>query len=331
MRLLQLGVIVAAVMPPAGAAALRAQPAVVATSPGLFEYHSAFWVNLHHLLYEQARARLGLDTTRAIVRAAAADTGDIDRLTPDERRAWDAALRYYAEHLAARDVLERDMAALKAALGDRENAPTLAGAPIDDSLRLILEHAAPAYRAIWWPRHDGGNRAWVAAIAPLVAAHGASMARRLARIFASPWDEFLIRVDASAYANWAGAYTTNHPDRITVATRDPDYTGLSGVEMVFHETLHTMDDSVRAALQAAAARHGKRLPRDLTHAVVFFTAGEVARREVPGYEPYAGRLGIWSRGAYPTYLPILRAHWLPWIDGHTTFTAAVDGIAAALP
>jgi hypothetical protein len=317
-----------AAMPPRRSAA---QQPVVAVSPGLFEYHSAFWVNLHHLLYEQARARRGLDTTRAIVRAAAADTLGIVRLTPEQRRDWDAALAYYTAHLATHDVLDRDMAAIKAALGDRESASSLAGAAIDDSLRVILEGAAPGYRVIWWPRHDAANRAWIAAITPLVAQHGAAMSRELVRIFSAPWDDFLIRVDASAYTSWAGAYTTNYPDRITVATLDPDYTGASGLEMLFHESLHTMDDSLHGILAAAAKRHGKRLPDDLTHAIIFFTAGEVARRELGAYEPFAVRAGIWSRGSFAAYLPILRQHWLPWIERRSTLPEAVEGIAAALP
>jgi hypothetical protein len=316
-----------------------AQSGAISTSPGLFEYHSAFWVNLHHLLYEQARALEGLDSGRAIVRRALADTSGIERLTPGERGAWDAALRYYRVHLARHDVLDRDMAAIKAALGNSENDATLRGASdargaIDDSLRRVLEGAAPAYRAVWWPRHDRGNRAWIAAMRPAVDAHGPAMARELARIFHIEWSDFLIRVDASAYSNWAGAYTTNYPDRITVATADSDYDGPSGLEMLFHESLHTLDDSVRSALVAATARQGKRLPSDFVHAMIFFTAGEVARRElaneVPNYQPTAARLGIWERGGFPRHLPILQRYWLPWIERRSTFGTAIDSIAAAL-
>ena len=57
------------------------------------------------------------------------------------------------------------------------------------------------------------------------------------------------------------------------------------------------------------------MPPDLTHAIIFYSAGEVTRDQVPGYQPYAERLGIWSRGIYPTLLPLLRVHWQPWIEG----------------
>ena len=318
-----------------------AQSSAIATSPGLFEYHSAFWINLHHLLYEQARALEGRDTGRLIVRRALGDTAGIERLTPAERRSWDAAVRYYRVHLAARDVLDRDMSTIKTALGDQQNAATLSGlrgrdgGALADSLRAILEGAAPSYRRVWWPRHDQRNRTWIAELRPRVDAHGPAMAKELARIFHVPWSDFLIRVDASAYSNWAGAYTTNYPDRITVATMDSDYTGQSGLEMLFHESLHTLDDSVRNALDEAAKRRGTRPPSDFVHAMIFFTAGEVAKRELmkeaPDYVPTAMRLGIWERGGFPHYLAILEQFWLPWIENRETFSTAVDGMAAAFP
>src|SRR5262249_39989486 len=142
--------------------------------------------------------------------------------------------------------------------------------------------------------------------------------------------DFLIRADASAYSSWAGAYTTVYPDRITVSTYDSDLSESGGLETLFHESLHTLDDSVRAALTAAAERHAKRLPPDFVHAVIFFTAGEVTRRELSDYTPMAERLGIWQRGGFPRYLPSLRAYWLPWIERRSTFAAAVDSLAAAL-
>ena len=84
-------------------------------------------------------------------------------------------------------------------------------------------------------------------MAPRVATHGAALSRELARIFNVPWSPFPIRVDVSVYSSWAGAYTTLYPDRITVAWKDTMYANMSGLEMLFHEAMHTMDDSVRRA------------------------------------------------------------------------------------
>ena len=46
-----------------------------------------------------------------------------------------------------------------------------------------------------------------------------------------------------------------------------------------------------------------------------------------GCTPYAFRLGIWSRGKYPSYLAVLRAEWQPYLDGHRTFEEAIERIA----
>ena len=46
--------------------------------------------------------------------------------------------------------------------------------------------------------------------------------------------------------------------------------------------------------------------------LIFYTAGELTRRELAKsepYEPYALRFGIWTRGSFPRYLPILRDEW----------------------
>jgi hypothetical protein len=95
--------------------------------------------------------------------------------------------------------------------------------------------------------------------------------------------------------------------------------------------MHTLDDSVRSGLTAAAAREGKRLPPDFVHAMIFFTAGEVTRRQFPGYVSFAEAAGIWERGGFPRYLPSLRENWLPWIEGRSTFADAITRLAAALP
>lgn len=304
---------------------------VVAESPGLFTYHSTFWVNLHHMLYVQSRASLGLDINREIIRIAMRDTLGLQSLDASQRAAWNAALGYYARNLARRDVLEREMGAIKATLGDAGSNPTLSGVQLPDSLRDVLQRAAPVFRAGWFASHDVRNREWISMIHPLVAEHGSHIAREMARVFNTSWPRFLLRVDVVAYANWAGAYTTNYPDRITVSSRDTMYGGLNGLEMIFHEAMHTMDDSVRVALLSEGKRQNKTIPPDLTHAIIFYTAGEVTRRRVPTHRPYAELLGIWNRGTYQAALPLLRKHWQPWIEGQTTFPEAIRALVSALP
>src|ERR671932_2770716 len=79
----------------------QASGPTVAVAGRLFAFHSGMWVNLHHFLYATARARIRRDSTHA----ALADTLGLGARSADERRAWDAALAYYAADLAGRDLL----------------------------------------------------------------------------------------------------------------------------------------------------------------------------------------------------------------------------------
>lgn len=308
------------------------RPSVVATFPPLFEFHSGFWLNLHHFLYTMARARLALDSGRQNVAIVRGDTVGLGALSPTLRLGLNDALAFYERDIARLDVFDRRMLAIKTKLGDLEDVSALPPNAIEDSVAAALTAAAPAYRALWWPRHDAANRAWAAAIMPLLAQHGPALARAVTSAFHEEWSPFLIRVDLSAFASWAGAYTSLYPDRITVSTLDPDYRDGSALEMLFHESLHTYSDSVATALARAAAKATVALPRDLVHAMIFYTAGALAQRELgASYVPYTFRLGIWKRGDFPDLLPLLEQEWQPYLDGRRPFDEAIGAIVRRLP
>ena len=310
----------------------QSRPGLVGSFPPLFELHSGFWLNLHHFLYTLARARLGLDSGRRNVAIVRGDTVGLGALPPQLRVGLNDALAYYEHRLAPLDVFDRRMLAIKTKLGDLEDSTSLPSHAVEDSVSAMLSAAAPAYRALWWPRHDRANRAWAAEIMPLLTKHGPALARAVTSAFHEEWSPFLIRVDLSAYASWAGAYTSLYPDRITVSTLDPDYRDGSALEMLFHESLHTYSDSVADALANGAAKAHVSVPRDFVHAMIFYTAGLLTQRELGAdYVPYAFRLGIWKRGRFPEYLPLLDAEWRPYLDGHRSFDDAIAKLVKWLP
>lgn len=318
--------------PAAGARSQAAPSGVVASFPPLFEFHSGFWLNLHHFLYTLARARLGLDAGRQNVALVRSDTVGFGDLTAEQRRGLDSAVAYYERELAPLDVFDRQMLTINTKLGDLEDAPSLPPNAVPLGVAEALTAAAPTYRSLWWPRHDAANRAWAAAIMPLLAHHGTALSRAVTSAFREEWSPFLIRVDLSAYASWAGAYTSLYPDRITVSTLDPDYHDASALEMLFHESLHTYSDSVASALVRAASKALIALPRDLVHAMIFYTAGVMTQREIgASYVPYAYRLGIWRRGAFPEYLPLLQEEWRPYLDDRRSFDEAIAALVRRLP
>lgn len=311
----------------------------------IFEFHSGFWLNLHHTLYHEARKQRDAAAPQPNPPAksgkpALRNSPDPESaFTPSERLAWNDAVAYYAANFADKDLLfANELVDLKNLLGEFEDCADLSGmrqkfcnAGLDPQLTRILEAAAPVYRAHFWPDHDRANRRWILRVSPLVREQGLGISQRLADIYETPWPRRRIRVDVSAYANWAGAYTTVDPLRVTISSLDPRNQGNAALEILFHEASHGIAQSVEAAIIRECRQRDKAIPRDLWHALVFYTTGEVIKPILvsDAYTPYAFREGLYQR-KWEQYLDLLRRFWQPYLDGKVTFDDAIAHIVSAL-
>jgi len=324
----------------------------------VFELHSGFWFNLHHTLYYEARqkkalssrdASAGKSATAAPISTLAGKQG----VTEAEQKAWDEAVAYYAENYAEKDLLfSTELTQLKDQLGDFEDCNELSGhkrkfcdAGLPPKLTQILEAAAPVYRAHLWPEHDRANRNWILRVAPLVREQGVGISERLADIYRTRWPQGRIRVDVSAYANAAGAYTTVDPLRVTISSLDSRNQGAEALEVLFHEGSHGIAEPVQAAIIRECHQRDKPIPRDLWHALVLYTTGEVIRPAVAssstanGYKPSQaqGSSGpssivrqIFSQRGWKDYLDLLQRFWQPYLDGKATFDDAIARMVSSL-
>ena len=305
----------------------------------VFELHSGFWINLHHTLYGQARqSRDG--------RGSPSGAGAAARRTPSEQAAWDAAVSYYAANYQDKDLLfNTELILLKNQLGDFEQCDEISGvkkktcdAGLPPKLTRILDAAAPVYRAHEWPEHDRANRKWIAGVSPLVRVKGVELSQRLAEIYQTRWPKERIRVDVSAFANYAGAYTTLDPLRVVISSTDPRNQGNSALEVLFHEASNGIAEPVQLAISRECRQRDKAIPRDLWHALVFYTTGEIIKPVVNAentsagegeYTPYAFRERLYQRG-WDDYLKLLERFWQPYLDGKATFDDAIARIVSAL-
>src|SRR5271170_35071 len=104
--LMFLGVLLAA-----NAAPCHAQQADSISGPlPVFEFHSGFWVNLHHFLYHEARARMAARAARDSTGKNSGPTlkqspGAVIALSAAEQRMWDEAVAYYSANYADKDML----------------------------------------------------------------------------------------------------------------------------------------------------------------------------------------------------------------------------------
>jgi len=307
----------------AAALAIVAQPQRAAPD---FQFHNNFWVNLHGVVRAEARRRAVREPPAV----------KLETMSERERDAWSAALDGYAD-LAQRPVFDDAFVAIGNTLtmmsGDE---PSLSGRGLDAGIARALTTAAPIYREHYWSAQRQLNDRWIAALAPTVAERGAAMADALGRLYRVAWPRDPIVVDASAEAGPVGGYTTDGPigtaAHTVIEAANPEYQGDMAFEMLFHEASHAaaIAGPMIKALQAEAARQQVALPRDLWHVVLFYTAGELARRELgksgdERYQPYAFRYGVYTRGWQPLRDAVV-SDWQPYLDGRTTFDAAIAAL-----
>jgi hypothetical protein len=298
-----------------------------------FHFRSGFWTNLHHFLYLQA--------SRAPRPGGQAESDPAARtLSPEGRHAWSTAVEHYRKTLVRRDLLfDRELVAIDTALSTAAGQASLRGAGVPPELTAVLESAAPIYRAHWWATHDRANRFWIAAATPLVEQLGAKMVEQMSAAYQCRWPAKPILVDVAVYANWAGAYTTGYdPVHTILSSTDARYQGLAALEMLFHEASHGVVDDGRSAIYGALEREyrarGREMPYDLIHTIIFYTAGELARRNladvgVADYVPAGERIGVYSRLGR-SYRDAVELFWQRRLDGKLDVAGAAARLAAAL-
>jgi hypothetical protein len=306
----------------------------VATTPH-FAFYSDFSFNLHDALVAAGTARR---TAQAERFAAEPEATCFNELPPEQRAAWNRAVDYYAEIIAAAQAFDRPqlLPRLELLWGTEEWARG------DDRLLITITRAfrsaaAQAYQRCRWQAQDARNRRWIDALRPILARHEDTVARRLEELYGSEWTVLPIPVDIVETVSWAGAdaiSTSPPPGHIWVSSTFDGYrTPSAGLEVVFHEASHLLagDGSpLRAALDAAQRATGRTAPRDLWHSVLFYMTGEAVRRELvgadePGYTPLIYALDL-SGNARDS----IASAWTPYLDGERTLSEVAGDLFEAL-
>jgi hypothetical protein len=244
---------------------------------------------------------------------------------------------------------------LKNQLGDFEDCGELLGkktrtcdAGLPGNIGVILEAAAPIYRAHWWADQDRANRRWVARVAPLIREQGVGLSQRLADIYQSTWPKAKIRVEVCAFATASGAFTTLSPLRVTISSTEARNQAPESLEVLFHEASHGIALPVEDAIARECRQRDKPIPRDLWHALIFYTTNEVLSPvlEESGPDPQSGepipakqaRLSSvppnlrekFTQRGWEEYIRLLDVYWQPYLDGKVRFEDAIAHLVSAV-
>lgn len=327
----------------------RPQPAQNPVWMPVFHFRSDFWVNLDHFLYLQARIQRGFSVAGAgHAPPTTWKAANLSGLSSEQRRAWQDAVSYYAKHFAEYSFpYDSFLVRVDNRLGQMGGCMEITGKPdpncaagIDPDLTKILEEAAPIYRTYWWPRQNSVNRAWIARASKLVHLSGGRPADLLAIDFQETWPADPIPVDITVYAGPYGAYTTLGPLHISISSADPRNQGPLALEVVFREASHVMAWPVEQAIMEQCRQETKAVPRDLWHALAFYTTARVFESAFanPSHSTAGARkLASFTADerAYVTahgwqgYERLLHLYWQPYLDGHTNMGSAIENLVDA--
>ncbi len=333
--------------PPAGlgrGGAPPPPPPVAGRAGQLFEMRADFWPNLQETLFHQALLpREGLPGRDSLKSLAHVDLAPLSVLSDEERPAWSEGLAFES-HFKATDGLDDGMERGNRFLVDARSRTVLPPGGLPDAWRAALVKASRPYREHFWLEQQAADEAYIERQKLVVEQHGEWMARRIAAIYDTPWPTEPVLVEVCAAVPPYGGRTGGdagagppHTPLITISSRDPSYSGDSGLEMLFHEVSHTLDGKVSELLERSARKQGRKLHWSFSHSIVFYTAGHLVQERLRAtgaagapYVPVAERGEPGDRIIGPKTLAVLQAYWQPYVDGKLPLDVAIDRMVAEI-
>lgn len=294
-------------------------------------------MNLHQVLFHEALLRESIQSGKPDRRVQNSAALSGDGMSASEKAAWDAAVDSYAATFGTRkELFEDPMIAINNTLARLpDDGGSLTRVNLPAAIAASLQSTAPIYRKYWWAAHNATNQRWISSQAARVNDLGPQIAAAMEKDLHQPWPAAAIRVDVCYYVPEIGhAYTTTDPAHTTFSSSAPSLQGLSGFETLFHEASHSFADKMSDALFAECGAQKKNCG-ELWHAVLFYTTGTEVRRALPapeqaGFEPYAYKYGLYSRGNWPAYRLVLEKDWQAYLDGRIDFPAAIHSMISDL-
>jgi hypothetical protein len=312
-------------IPPTGESsdAVASTDRFVVASTDRFAFSSDLRVNLHHFLYEWARADLEMPTSRPLL----PERADVHGLDDHELAAWRQAVDYYKDTVVTRHASPERLRHYL----DQIARPDLASTSIAE----VLQAAMPVYQKWWWAEHHRLNRAWAEAVATILRRHEAAFVSFTESVFGAQWPDEPWVIDVVTYSPLLGYATRS--GRIVINTAAPENQGLYGVELLLHELQHTerISTELGNALTRAAGSMLQALPPEAGHALIYATAGEFTHRiavkeGAPEHTPFWIVQDFERMPEWKLFGPAIRRHWLPVLRGEASMESGLREYVGAL-
>lgn len=289
-----------------------------------FTFHSNFWVNLHHFLYQQAKNKYVAKQYAVPERAILAN------LKEKDKAAYEQAIAYYKKSILNRSYFNRQSIDTKSLLIQNKSTKKLRKKGLDQSLSKVLNKFAPVYKKHFWPLHHQANSKTIQTYLPKIQKFESDAFHLISTWGQNSWPQQKIRVDISKFANWAGAYTTNKPTIVTISSVDKRHQGSLFLEILFHEASHSIISgrryAVATAIKEAAQVLDTKAPRGLWHYILFYFAGKATQKQLKA-EGNSHRLYMQGRRlVLPQNFALMEKSFAPYFAGKATLQEAITPI-----
>jgi len=248
-----------------------------------FEFHNSFWINLHHFLYQKADGgQLGKLREDGFEFPDIGEENTLNQLSFQEREILDDAILYYRDSLVTKD-LRRDLNGLSIWFQGHEGVARIKDTTYGQKFTETINRFAPVYQKRLWKMHGSHNLHVLAKNFETIDAIEEEVLLKMEKLSMNKWpDSIKVRVDITAYGNWAGAYTTSRPHmNIILSTMDPLMGTTYFQETVLHEGSHLLylfgKSPIRDMFYNQSEDMGIEFPRNLWHASMFYLCGRATQ------------------------------------------------------
>lgn len=156
---------------------------------------------------------------------------------------------------------------------------------LNKSYAFYMNAFSPVFEKKLWPLIRSHNHLSIDRQLPKVKLLEDTIVSKMEQYAQEKWPtEEKVRVDLTAYANWAGAYTPYGPDfNIIISSLDPAVETSTFIEIVFHEGSHLLfgyGTSFRSALVLKSREMDMEVSRGLWHAAMFYMSGMEVKKQL---------------------------------------------------
>lgn len=265
-----------------------------------FTFHNNKWMNLHHFFYEQAshgQKRKLKDDGVSFINTN--DSLTVERLDNNTREVFLSGISFYKKNVINQPLLIKSGRILKWL--QRQPDKKIADTTYSSSFTNILNTLEPIYNEYFWEKHKTQNQVLLDRFKNTISANEKYVIQKLENLSGNQWSK-VVRVDITAYGNWAGAYSPAS-DNIVVSSMDPLMHSTLFVEFVFHESSHLLFDRYspfRKSLYQISKETNIKYPRNLWHAAMFYLSG-LATKEALGNSNIEHRLIMDKKKVFENY------------------------------